>query len=102
MISAIGIASAGLQAAGARVETAARNVVSSGVQAVQAVNDQLNGASVAPGSAASPATALAAQESGSLSDAAVSFKEAELNYKVQVALLGRLHDIENELLKTFD
>jgi len=103
MLSAIGIAAAGLNAAGARVETAARGVASSGAQAVSANSEQIGATGSAPGgSSLSPATAIAAQQGGSLGDAAVSFKEAELNYKVQAALLGRLHDIEGELLKIFD
>ena len=103
MLSAIGIASAGLAQAGARLETAARNVVSSGAQASNAINAQINGSGSAPSAGgATPATAIAAQESGSLSDAFISFKEAELSYKFQTALLGRLHDIEADFLKTFD
>ncbi len=104
MISAIGIAAAGLNAAGVRVETAARQVAASGGQAANAVSAQTGVTGSAPGggSGLAPASAIAAQEGASLGDAAISFKEAELNYRVQAALLGRLHDIEGELLKAFD
>ena len=101
MISAIGIAAAGLSAAGARVEAAARNVAHAGAQAVEAQSGQPAGAGASPGGGtASSDTLIAAQQSSSLGDAAVSFKQAELTYKFQAALLGRLHDIEGEVLKT--